>query len=228
MTTARSAASFLRTGEQIAADFVVLAVPFDRVSGLIPEQHPPSAAGSRPSRVAARGPDHRGPSLVRPAGLPVRPRGHSGPADPVGLQPHGHSEDEGLRKEHRGPGRTAGAAAVRDGQYLQLVISASYDLLALDKVAIRDAVMADLAAIWPAAASGSTVEVVGRHRARGHVCRSARCRQASAPSTHARSTASSWRATGRIPAGPPRWRGPFGADIWPPREFSACWIGRPA
>ena len=37
------------------------------------------------------------------------------------------------------------------GQYLQLVISASYDLLALDKVAIRDAVLADLAAIWPAA-----------------------------------------------------------------------------
>ena len=38
-----------------------------------------------------------------------------------------------------------------EGQYLQLVVSASYELLALDKVAIRDAALADLAAIWPAA-----------------------------------------------------------------------------
>ena len=36
-------------------------------------------------------------------------------------------------------------------QYLQLVISASYDLLALDKAAIRDAVVAELGEIWPAA-----------------------------------------------------------------------------
>ena len=35
------------------------------------------------------------------------------------------------------------------GQYLQVVISASYDLLSLDKLAIRDAVLADLATIWP-------------------------------------------------------------------------------
>jgi uncharacterized protein with NAD-binding domain and iron-sulfur cluster len=34
---------------------------------------------------------------------------------------------------------------------LQLVISASYDLLALDKMAIRDAVLAELGEIWPAA-----------------------------------------------------------------------------
>ena len=37
------------------------------------------------------------------------------------------------------------------GQYLQVVISASYDLVALDKTAIRDAVLADLAEIWPVA-----------------------------------------------------------------------------
>ena len=37
------------------------------------------------------------------------------------------------------------------GQYLQIVISASYDLLALDKVAIRDRVLAELAEIWPSA-----------------------------------------------------------------------------
>jgi uncharacterized protein with NAD-binding domain and iron-sulfur cluster len=39
--------------------------------------------------------------------------------------------------------------SLEDAQYLQLVVSASYDLLALDKVAIRDAVLADLAEIWP-------------------------------------------------------------------------------
>ncbi len=35
-------------------------------------------------------------------------------------------------------------------QYLQIVISASYDLLAMDKAAIRDAVLGDLAEIWHA------------------------------------------------------------------------------
>jgi uncharacterized protein with NAD-binding domain and iron-sulfur cluster len=54
--------------------------------------------------------------------------------------------------------RPSGPAAAADsetlpgeGQYLQLVISASYDLLTLDKVAIRDAVLAELGEIWPAA-----------------------------------------------------------------------------
>jgi hypothetical protein len=45
-------------------------------------------------------------------------------------------------------GRAAGESG---GQYLQVVISASYDLLALEKTAIRDAVLADLRALWPAA-----------------------------------------------------------------------------
>src|SRR5205823_2874831 len=36
-------------------------------------------------------------------------------------------------------------------QYLQLVIRASYDLLPLDKTAIRDLALAELRAIWPAA-----------------------------------------------------------------------------
>jgi uncharacterized protein with NAD-binding domain and iron-sulfur cluster len=38
-----------------------------------------------------------------------------------------------------------------DSQYLQVVISASYNLLLLDKLTIRDAVLADLARIWPVA-----------------------------------------------------------------------------
>ena len=61
----------------------------------------------------------------------------------MGVQPHGDP----------GPDRAAGARVGPggEGQYLQLVISASYDLLALDKVAIRDRVLAELAEIWPAA-----------------------------------------------------------------------------
>ena len=151
---ARCSGVVLRSGEEIAADFVVLAVPFDRVLGLIPESHPRSVAGSRPSRCVARSPDHRNPFLVRQAGLPVRPRGHSGPVDPVGLQSYGHSRSNrasGRGRCLRTSPATDPRAASKQGQYLQLVISASYDLLALDKVAIRDAVLADLAAIWPAA-----------------------------------------------------------------------------
>src|SRR4029077_13812077 len=53
------------------------------------------------------------------------------------------------------------------GQYLQIVISASYDLLALDKLAIRDAVLADLTAIWPAIRDANLVRwwVVTEHGA---------------------------------------------------------------
>jgi uncharacterized protein with NAD-binding domain and iron-sulfur cluster len=40
-------------------------------------------------------------------------------------------------------------ALCEDGQYLQLVISASYELLSLDKDGIREAVLAELAEIWP-------------------------------------------------------------------------------
>jgi uncharacterized protein with NAD-binding domain and iron-sulfur cluster len=47
-------------------------------------------------------------------------------------------------------GRSATDAGGR-GQYLQLVISAAYDLLPLDRTAIRDAVLAELAEIWPEA-----------------------------------------------------------------------------
>jgi uncharacterized protein with NAD-binding domain and iron-sulfur cluster len=42
-------------------------------------------------------------------------------------------------------------SSASSGQYLQLVISASYDLIALDRVKIRDAVLADLAELWPTA-----------------------------------------------------------------------------
>ena len=58
----------------------------------------------------------------------------------------GRSTPAGVTSPPDGP-----TAAREDAQYLQIVISASYDLLALSREAIRDAVIADLAAIWPAA-----------------------------------------------------------------------------
>ena len=53
------------------------------------------------------------------------------------------------------------------GQYLQIVISASYDLLSLDKVAIRDAVLAELAELWPEVGRANLVRwwVVTEHGA---------------------------------------------------------------
>ncbi len=53
------------------------------------------------------------------------------------------------------------------GQYLQVVISASYDLLSLDKLTIRDRVLAELAEIWPVAQSANLLRwwVVTEHGA---------------------------------------------------------------
>ena len=68
-------------------------------------------------------------------------------------------------------GRTVSAAIEPSengrGQYLQLVISASYDLLGLDKNAIRDAVLTELAEIWPTARSAELLRwwVVTEHGA---------------------------------------------------------------
>ena len=80
--------------------------------------------------------------------------------DPVGVQSHGHPGTHQSRTDSvlRGDPRPA-------GQYLQIVISASYDLLTLDKVAIRDAVMSDLVDIWPGE-GGQAAAMVGRDRTR--------------------------------------------------------------
>lgn len=144
----------LRTGEQIAADFVVVAVPFDRVLSLIPDTI-----------------RQRWPALDRVETL------HAAPITGIHLWfdrlicPFDHVVTPGRliqwvfnhtaiqgRTTMPDAGASAGSAtasvskpASEDGQYLQLVISASYDLLSLDKLAIRDRALADLAAIWPVA-----------------------------------------------------------------------------
>ncbi len=143
---------FLRDGTFLTADFVVLAVSFDRV---------PALAGE--------------PLVARVPGLQNLAALQSSPITGVHLWfdrpvcPHDHVVTPGRLVQwvfnHTAiQGRTARGLAPRadrqtgigpgekpESQYLQVVISASYDLLPLDKVAIRDAVLADLAAIWPAA-----------------------------------------------------------------------------
>ncbi|WP_435016023.1 hydroxysqualene dehydroxylase HpnE [Tundrisphaera sp. TA3] len=126
----------LRSGELVEADAVVVAAPFDRVANLIP-----APLGDRIPAIA---------DLARLEASPI-----TGvhlwfdrkvcPFDHVAVVGHlvqwvfDHSALQG---------RAAGEDGT--GQYLQVVISAAYDLLPLDKTAIRDAVLADLATMWPA------------------------------------------------------------------------------
>jgi squalene-associated FAD-dependent desaturase len=144
----------LRTGDFIPADFVVMAVPFDRVDGLI-------ADGLRERLPALSNLDAMESSpitgvhlwfdreicpfdhVVTPGRLIQWVFNHTaiqGRVAPAGVEPSGADENLAVPD-----------APTDRSQYLQLVISASYDLLALDKVAIRDRVLAELGEIWPAA-----------------------------------------------------------------------------
>jgi squalene-associated FAD-dependent desaturase len=142
----------LRSGERIDADALVLAVPFDRVRGLLPDD------------LAARVPSLAGLDAMRASPItgvhlwfdrPVCPLDHVVTVGRLVQWVFNHTAIQG---------RTATDAG---GQYLQLVISAAYDLLPLDKAAIRDAVLAELAEIWPEARSARLLRwwVVTEHGA---------------------------------------------------------------
>jgi squalene-associated FAD-dependent desaturase len=162
----------LRSGEALAADFVILAVPFDRVSSLVPVE--------AVERVGA---------LSRIDGLKTSPI--TGihlwfdrtvcPFDHV-VTPgrliqwvFNHTAIQGRTAPRldraEGPGPTFEAIS-QESQYLQLVISASYDLLGLDKVAIRDAVLAELGEIWPVSRGAELLRwwVVTEHAATLSLC----------------------------------------------------------
>ena len=129
----------LRSGERIAADFVVLTVPFDRAAQLIPEDL-----------------RERMPALARLGEMQAAPITGVHFWFDRAVCPFDHVVTPGRLIQwvfnHTAiQGRAAAADSAEKGQYLQLVISASYDLLALDKVAIRDRVLAELDEIWPAA-----------------------------------------------------------------------------
>jgi squalene-associated FAD-dependent desaturase len=124
----------LRSGELVAADFVVLAVPFDRLAGFL--------------SADLRG---RLPSLRQLESI------EASPITGVHLWfdrlvcPHEHVVTVGRLVQWVFDHSAIQGRSTPDGhgQYLQVVISASYDLVALDKSQILEAVLADLAAIWP-------------------------------------------------------------------------------
>jgi uncharacterized protein with NAD-binding domain and iron-sulfur cluster len=142
----------LRSGQTIEAEFVVLAVPFDRVSSLLPE----AAMARLPSLTRL---NEFESSPITGVHLwfdrEVCPVAHVVTVGRVVQWVFNHTALQGRRSS----GET--------GQYLQVVISASYDLVPLDNASILAAVLADLAAIWPAT-SDATLErwrVVTEHGA---------------------------------------------------------------
>jgi squalene-associated FAD-dependent desaturase len=127
----------LRSGETVPADFVVAAVPFDRVADLLGDD------------LTARGPALTGlESLVSSpiTGVhlwfdrPVCPFDHVVTLGHTVQWVFNHTAIQGRR-----PGDAD------RGEYLQLVVSASYDLLKLDREAVRDLMLAELGEIWPEA-----------------------------------------------------------------------------
>jgi squalene-associated FAD-dependent desaturase len=125
----------LRSGATLPADFAVLAVPFDRVLGLL----------SEPLRALVPGLDGVPQLVASPiTGVhlwfdrPVCPLEHAVTVGRLIQWVFNHTALQGREAPQGG------------GQYLQVVISASYDLLGLDKDSIREAVLRDLADLWPA------------------------------------------------------------------------------
>jgi squalene-associated FAD-dependent desaturase len=163
----------LRSGEKLRSDFVVLAVPFDRVRALIPQQQ-----------------WQRLPALDQIDGLRASPitgvhlwfDGSVCPFDHV-VTPgrliqwvfnHTAIQERGARGLAAASGGVSGGSSAHQhgsepaqGQYLQVVISASHDLVALSQPAIRDAVLSELAEIWPAARTAGLLRwrVVTEHAA---------------------------------------------------------------
>jgi squalene-associated FAD-dependent desaturase len=125
----------LRTGEAVPADFVVMAVPFDRILGLIPES-------ARSALPALEGIPQFASSPITGVHLwfdrPVCPLEHAVTVGRLVQWVFNHTALQGREAPQGG------------GQYLQVVISAAYDLVSMDKESIRDAVLADLAELWPA------------------------------------------------------------------------------
>ncbi len=141
----------LRSGESLAADFVILAVPFDRVSSLIPEN-----VLERLGALARI--DALKPSPITGIHLwfdrAVCPFDHVVTPGRLIQWVFNHTAIQGRTAPRFDRGDGPGSSFepfTESSQYLQLVISASYDLLELDKVAIRDAVLAELGEMWPAA-----------------------------------------------------------------------------
>jgi squalene-associated FAD-dependent desaturase len=157
----------LRSGERLAADFVVLAVPFDRVRSLIPD-----ALSTRLPELETLNSIHTSPitGVHFWFDRPVCPFDHVATPGRLTQWVFNHTAIQGRAAPHAAaalqPG-TAPEGSSGTGQYLQLVVSASYDLLAFDKQAIRDIMLAELAELWPAAGNAQLLRwwVVTEHGA---------------------------------------------------------------
>ena len=159
----------LRTGKSLDADLIVLAVPFDRVLRLVPE-------ALRKKMPGLAGLDSLCASPIVGVHLwfdrSVCPYDHVVTLGRLIQWVFNHTaiQGRGATSSTRSPGTSSserGSSPAREGQYLQLVISASHGLLADDKVAIRDAVLAELAEIWPTAKTATLLRwwVVVEHGA---------------------------------------------------------------
>jgi squalene-associated FAD-dependent desaturase len=141
-----------RDGEVLDADFVILAVPFQRVGDLIPQSLRPALA--RPLEAVA---------TMEPSPITGVHLWFDRQAVTV---PHAVVLDRLVQWvfDH-----TAFAEGGGDGssQHLQVVISASHELLALGKDQILARVVDDLAALWPAVREATLLRswVVTEHAA---------------------------------------------------------------
>ncbi len=135
----------LRSGESIASDFVLIAVPFDRVRSLIPD----TLCQRLPALLKL---DALSATPITGIHLwfdrPVCPFDHVVTTGRLIQWVFNHTA---IRNQAAPGGQSRAPMADGPEEYLQIVISASYDLLALDKLAIRDAVVSELGEIWPAA-----------------------------------------------------------------------------
>jgi squalene-associated FAD-dependent desaturase len=149
----------LRSGESVAGDFVVLAVPFKNVLPLVPEHVRRRLPALEVIESIQASPitgvhiwfdraicpfDH----VATPGRLVQWIFNHTAIQGRVACATNASVSDA----------PTGGVAPPNDqGQYLQVVISASYELLALDNDAIRDAVLSELAEMWPAAKTANVI-----------------------------------------------------------------------
>lgn len=138
----------LRSGEPLPADFVVATVPFDRVRGILAE--------GCASRIPDLSAIDRIPSSPI-TGVHLWFDRAVCPFDHVVLPGRfiqwvfNHTAIQGRRTPPSARGNDSGTGtAADDCQYLQVVISAAYDLVAMEKTVIRDAVVSELADVWPA------------------------------------------------------------------------------
>lgn len=141
----------LRNGERLAADFVVSAVPFDRVSALFDDQ-------ARLKLPMLADVDAIEPSPITGIHLwfdrPVCPFEHVAIVGKTIDWVFDHT-----RLQNRG--------GENGGQYLQIVVSASRELAEKTNEAIVSTVLADLASLWPETATAKLLKsrVVTEHAA---------------------------------------------------------------